>query len=469
MRMIEIHRKQLPIPSFFQVMNYGGGFQDKTREVVYADLTRDVPLLLNYFYINNNYDYAFHSPYFDDIAQYNTVGDMFNDIRNKMITRDGNILSTYPKVDYDFNERVILLDSGASNIVKVIAKEVGYDKERFCERLLEDMVKYYDFADRYKFDIVVGFDLGGKYTFKDGETKDERLIKFYDSIDKDEINFMLMQKAVDYLKTVDNYYPKVLATIHGRTPYEYENYTAKTLALEEEKGYSFWGFALGGVASSRGIDPAWYAGIDFSGTKKKHVKNAIIPAQASYIVHNMVGDRPIHALGSGGFANIPMNYFLGATSFDAATPARRVGDGNDLSVEYFHCLCRPPKTNFSKILLGGYNINMEKMQGDFDYYKICDVPDDYTLCGCDACRYIGYVAKLKELYSKKKEDAESHYCARQIMNTHSINLHTFLCRRVAMYDSFEAFVADNPSVLNDSLKKVYEQMIELWNDNQKDK
>lgn len=459
MRMIEIHQKKLPVPSFFQVMNYGGGFQDKTREVVYADLTKGVPLLLNYFYINNNYEYSFHSPYFNNINEYATVGDMFNDIRDKMINEDRNILSSYPEIEYDFNERVILLDSGASNIVKQIAKEVNYDTKKFIDRLIEDMIEYYNFANRYKFDIVVGFDLGGKYTFKAGETKDKNLIAFYDSIDKDEINFILLKKTIEYLKTVKDYYPKVLATIHGQTPEEYESYMKRAINLEEEMKHLFWGFALGGVASSKGLDSSWYEGIDFSGTNKAHMKNAITPARATQIVHNLAGERPIHALGCGGFMNIPMNYYFGATSFDAASPARRVGDGNDLSAEYLHSPFKPTGAKFSKILIGGYNIQLEKMKGNFDYYKICDVSDDYELCGCAACRYVGYMGRLKELYGQKKKDAEAHYCARQIMNTHSINSHTSLCKLVAKYNSMDEFVADNPSTLNESLKKIYDQII----------
>lgn len=457
--MIKIHQKQLPVPSFFQVMNYGGGFQDKTREVVYADLTKGVPLLLNYFYINNKYKYDFHSPYFNNISEYATVGDMFNDIRRKMITEDRNILSSYPKVEYDFNERVILLDSGASNIVKQIAKEANYDTKKFIDRLVEEMINYYNFADRYKFDIVVGFDLGGKYTFKAGETKDKDLITFYDNIDKDEINFMLLKKTVEYLRAARNYYPKVLATIHGQTPEEYKLYITKTINLEKDNKYSFWGFALGGVASSKGIDLSWYEGVDFTGTNKAHMKNAITPAKATQIVRSLAGERPIHALGCGGFMNIPMNYYFGATSFDAASPARRVGDGNNLSVEYLYSQVKPIGAKFSKVLLGGYNIKLKKMKGNFDYYKICDVSDDYELCGCAACRYVGYMGKVKELYGQKKEDAEAHYCARQVMNTHSINMHTSLCKLVAKYDSMEEFVSDNPSTLNESLKKIYDQLI----------
>lgn len=458
MKMLKVHGKELPVPSFFQVMNYGGGFQDKTREVVYADLTGDAALLLNYFYLNNDFEYAFHSPYFRNIGHYATVGDMLNDIRNKMITKDRSILSSYPKVNYDFRKRVILLDSGASNIVKLLARETDYNVEKFCERLPEVMAGYYDFADRYKFDLVVGFDLGGKYTFKAGETRDRNLISFYNSMDKDKINLMLLEKTVSYLQSKEKYYPKVLATVHGKTPQNYKEYTEKILEVESEKGYRFWGFALGGVASSGGMDPSWYAGIDFSGTNMRNMKGALTPARAAQIVHRVVGERPIHALGCGGFMNIPMNYYFGATSFDAASPARRVGDGNDLSVKYLYSAKKAAGAKFSKVLMGGYDTALRKMKGKFDYEKICDIDDDYELCGCAACKYIGSVARLKALYAEKEEDAEAHYLARQIMHAHSVNAHRLFCRVVSQYGTMKEYAEAEPEALSGELKRIYDQL-----------
>lgn len=51
MEYLELNNKKLPVPSFFQVYNFGGGNGDKDREIVYANLTADTPALLNYYYI----------------------------------------------------------------------------------------------------------------------------------------------------------------------------------------------------------------------------------------------------------------------------------------------------------------------------------------------------------------------------------------------------------------------------------
>ena len=69
MKNFDVHGKLLPAPSFFQVYNYGGGNGDKDREIVYAELTKDTPALVNYYYINNRkevkaLDYGCCSRYF---------------------------------------------------------------------------------------------------------------------------------------------------------------------------------------------------------------------------------------------------------------------------------------------------------------------------------------------------------------------------------------------------------------------
>ena len=423
--------------------------------MVYAELTEKVPALINYFYINNEYPHMFQSHYFDKLDRYSTFGDAFSAIRRQMINQDKNVYSGYPSVDYDFNSRILLLDSGASNIVKQIAKSVGYNTKQFYAVLFEHMKKYYDFANRYQFDIVVGFDLGGKYTFKDGETNDANLIEFYQSLDVDRINYELLLAASDYLKTKTDYYPKVLATVHGRTPSEYREYVKRIQTIE---GYEFWGYALGGVASSKGIDSSWLDDIDFRGTPKRLMSNAVVSAKAVKIVREVVGEKPIHALGCGGYVNIPMNYYLGATSFDAASPSRRVGDGNDLSVEYLFSNNPPRGAKYSKLLVGGYTVESKLLPEELDYVTIHDVSDSLELCGCAACRFFAYARRLKELYAMKPKEQEAHYLARQLMNMHSVNQHTNICKKVSLYQNMREYCANNDTELNRALLKIYNQI-----------
>lgn len=193
----EIHNKKLPIPSFFQVYNFGGGRGDKDREIVYSEFTKDTPALINYYYINNEYPHEFQYKIFDDLSGYDTVGDLYNVIRKELITK-GELFSDYNSPEYDFNDKVFLLDSGAASIVKQVAVDIKYDKEIFREALIKHLHRYYDFAHELKFDIVVGFDLGGKYTEKDGKN-DVKLKEFLLSLDTDDINNFLIEESVKYL------------------------------------------------------------------------------------------------------------------------------------------------------------------------------------------------------------------------------------------------------------------------------
>ena len=435
MRSFTVNGKILPIPSFFQVYNYGGGAGDKCREIVYADLTKDTPALVNYFYLNNAYPHSFQSKKLDKLDGFNSIGDIFNYVRKSLVEDDGNIFSGYSLPEYDFNQKVFLLDSGAVNIVKHIAKEINYNKGLFLDVFIQHMKAYYDFADRYKFDLVVGFDLGGKYTFKDGEA-DRKLIEFYNSLDKDEINYTILEETIKYVKPKSTFYPKILATIHGQTPEDYKQYTMKTIALEESTGYTFWGFALGGIASSKNADESWSNNIDFTITKKKFVSDAVTPARASKIVHSIVGDRPIHALGGGGYPNILLNSWCGATSFDAASPARRVGDGNALSTVYVFDKNAPKKLNgadvsFSKFFVGGINADGQLKPENFEYITLNKVDNNYSLCGCPACEVVKSINELKELYASKSGDDEATYFSRQLMNIHAIWQHRFLCQAIS--------------------------------------
>ncbi|MBQ9609758.1 MAG: hypothetical protein IJV15_09995 [Lachnospiraceae bacterium] len=459
MNNISIHNKVLPIPSFFQVFNYGGGAGDKTRELVYAGLSDDTPALLNYYYINNNYTHSFQSPYFNNILSFDKIGDALNYVTEQIITKDCCFYKESNVKPYDFNQKVILLDSGSSNIVKYVAKECDYNIEKFKTKIVEHAINYYDFANKLKVDMVVAFDLGGKYTFKDDEANNVKLQTFYRQLDNVEINHLLLVETIKYLIRTPNFYPYVLATVHGNTPNNYKNYTKEILKLEDSFNYHFFGFALGGIASSKNIDASWYEGIDLP--KNKKARDATLPARAINIVHNIVGNRYIHALGCGGYPNIPLNYYCGASSFDAASPARRVGDGNGLSTSYIFSpkSMIPAKAKFSKYFVGGYNADGSQRKEDFDYTSLYNIENDLSLCGCNACKKVNNINELKQLYAQQADNAEAFYYAKQLMNVHAILQHRKLCQIIAQYGSMEDFCIDNPNKLNRALLSVYKQLV----------
>lgn len=454
-----VHDKKLPVPSFFQVYNYGGGNGDKDREIVYSELTDDTPALINYYYINNEYPHSFQSKLFNHINNFNNVGDLFNYVRRELIKK-GEIYSSYTPEPYDFNQKVFLLDSGAANIIKKIAIEVEYDEDKFRSALVKHLRRYYDFANSLKFDIVVSFDLGGKYTEKDGE-KDIRLKQFLLTIDVEDINNFLLEETTKYLSEKEDYYPYVLATVHGKTPNDYKKCVEHILSLERKYNYRFWGFALGGIASYKKLDSQWFNGINFYGLRKNDFAPLVGPARASKIVREMVGDRPIHALGCGGYYNITTNYFCGATSFDAASPVRRVGDGSKKSAALVHTKAHYKKGNpgFSQYFIGGFNADGSLRPDMPDYINLNEVDDDLEMCGCPACKKAGSVLNIKNIYAKKiNGDNEAFYYSRQLMGLHAVYQHKKLCEILSSYDNIYDYCADNQNGLNDGIIKIYKQL-----------
>lgn len=457
MKQFIIHGKILPIPSFFQVYNFGGGRGDKDREIVYAELSHNTPALVNYYYINNEYQHLFQSSLFDNVTErFNHVGDLYNHIRNTL--RDnGELYRNYESPSYDFKEKIFLLDSGAYNIIKYIAGSVDYNIERFKMALREHIYRYYTFAEQLKFDLVVGFDMGGKYTLKDGENDNVELITFLNNLDKNEIHDLMNRITVDFLKENKSYHPKFLATIHGETPNELLSNTKKILDLERNAGISFWGFAIGGIASSKQLNEEWFKNINFKKTGVRIYKDAVAPARAAKIVRSLVGDRAIHLLGCGSFTNIPLNYYNGATSFDAASPVRRVGDGNLESTRIVFDP-RPSTVAFSKYFIGGFNSDNSMRVEECTYEKLNVVPNEMALCGCNACDIAGSVHNIKHLYSLKEQDGEANYFSRQLIGLHAVNQHKQISEIVANFTSIIDFAAKYPSKLYKGLKYINEQI-----------
>lgn len=450
MKYYNVHGKKLLIPSFFQVYNFGGGNGDKDREIVYSEFTDDTPALINYFYINNEYPHLFLSKLFDNVTtKYSKVGDLYNDIRTALINK-GKKYSEYSSPAYDFNKKVFLLDSGAFSVVKAVAKDVKYNIDLFLQNLPKHVERYYEFANKLHFDIVVGFDLGGKYTEKDGEKSDDKLIAFLSKLDEDSVNNAILEQTILYLKNHPDYYPLVLATIHGKTPNQFEENTKFVLSLEKKYNTSFWGFALGGIASAKQLDNSWFSNINFKPIGNKPFKDTVAPARASKIVRSLVGDRPIHALGCGGYPSILLNYFNGATSFDAASPVRRVGDGNEASTKIVFNPT-PSKEGFSKYFMGGINFDGSMRPDKCGYIKLNEVPDSTIMCGCKACNAAVNIHNIKHLYSLKSINSEANYYSRQLIGLHAVMQHRMLCETISKFASIEDFCRQYKNSLFDGL------------------
>ena len=90
-----------------------------------------------------------------------------------------------------------------------------------------------------------------------------------------------------------DYYPCVLATVHGKTPDDYKACANYILELEKKYNYRFWGFALGGIASYKKLDKSWFDGISFKNLNKNDFAPLVGPAIASRIVRSLDKEIPI--------------------------------------------------------------------------------------------------------------------------------------------------------------------------------
>ena len=229
--------------------------------------------------------------------------------------------------------------------------------------------------------------------------------------------------------------------------------------LSKKYSYRFWGFALGGIASDKKLDTSWFDGINFDGIRKNDFAPLVGPARASKIVRKLAGCRPIHALGCGGYYNIATNYFCGSTSFDAATPARRVGDGNEQSASLVHNKIHYTGKGFSQYFIGGFNMDGGLRPDKPSYINLNEVNDELTMCGCPACVAAKSILNIKNIYAKKAVgDNEAFFYSRQLMGLHAINQHTKLCEIVSNYKSIEEYCRYNNNGINADILAIYKQL-----------
>jgi len=433
-----VHGKELPVPSFFMIYNIGGGGGDRTRSVVYMDLYNDnilnirIPQLYNYYYLNLMATPSFDASTIRHLPEYDNFADFIKYMRETLINEKHYYSEKHVPKNVDYSKIVYLLDSGAKNILDDIVegKLNRTNKQTVIDRFVEEMKHYYDFANRHKFDIVISFDTGGKYTFKNNERMNEDLIEFDKFLNqhKQSINLFLLEEAIKYIKTKNEYYPYILATIHGSTPKEYKEYAEQVIKLESKYGFKFWGFALGGIASSKGMDPSWFVGYSKSlGISK----NTYLSSKATKIVHSVVGERPIHPLGAGGYDSIDSLYKSGATSFDSNTPNRRAsdGDGNiDIASQVMNTFAGG---SFSKYLIGKKDSKLRDINPELEqaYLKINKLLRTIILCGCPACSDIYSVDDIKKLYAGGETNKEDFFLAKQLMCSHSTWQHIYSCMK----------------------------------------
>ncbi|WJD66575.1 MULTISPECIES: hypothetical protein [Staphylococcus] len=447
MKQIELKNgRKLNNPSFFTISNFGGGGSDKYRELVYKGLTKDVPTLYNYYYLKTA-DYAKQE--LKKLKEFNDIREFMKFAQNEFIKK--NFYYDKLKVNdllHSFEE-VTLLDTGGRNLINDIAKknENIETVEFWMEVLSKEAINYYKFAEKYKFDVVIGFDIGGKYTFKGDERNNLKIKNSIEVIERNAftINSKLVEVTLEFLKQNPQYSPSILIPVHGKSKKNLQKEIKNLKNLQKEYSQSIFGIAIGGIASSKNIDPDWY---ETNTNITKKYKNPYIAFQAVKMVRNAFPDKPIHALGAGGIDNIIPAVAAGATSYDSQTPGRRAYDGNIASSDYV--FDSDKKGSFSKYLIGLLNTKLDEINIDkpFKYVNLNRVGDDTELCNCPSCQ-LANLHTIKTLYSHRNKNREESYYAKQLINSHSVYQHYLFSQLVGKNDINLKKIKYNNDYLND--------------------
>lgn len=450
--------RQLPVPSFFLINNLGGGGTDKTRELTYLEFYNDNPILFNYFYLKYP---KFSITEIRKLSDFATFKNFLEEVRDDFFSKsfyNNSVRFNKPGIN-----NILLLDSGISNYISKVVNDIkaGEDFDSIIDidfwkkKLWDYAEEYYDFANEYEFDMVIGIDTGGKYTFKDKEGQNTNLILVNNLINENkiEINKYLAKKTLNYIKS-KAYNVSLYMPLHSSTPEELLKYCDYIKSIERENESEFFGLALGGIASSKGVDDSWFEKVQLT----KGQKNPYLVTRATKILKNEFPLRPIHVLGGGGIANILPLSVAGATSFDCQTPGRRAYDGNSKNSQYVlnPDYCKVVK-GFSKYLPSQITSEGE-LNLSFSYISISSDKDGFLNCSCGACSTNGLGANLQNVknnyYKKSLGDNESFYLAKQMLNIHSVYQHRVVCEYLRASNSIRKILDDSVQYDNEIKKLV---------------
>lgn len=367
------------------INNFGGGGTNVSRFFVYSPLfaTGKSEILLNYYYLNTKFAKtpAFNTDILRKITTFDDIRVFLEYARRQLIEVKRSCLE---RIRYQPSnwKPLILLDSGSGNIFRDILPRLN--EKNFEEVFLSAVKDYINFCEKLKFDIAIGLDIAGKYTWKKGETTNAdyvaKLMAFSESKWNLIVNKIFLQEIPR--KPTAAYY----AAIHGKSPEEYLNYLNIVLSLEREVDRKYFGFAIGnlGKASKFNI----YKSV-------KLLRNRL---------NKLNSHRPIHVLGVGSIHKIIPLSVNGADTFDCHSPWRRASE--------------------DKMVIPLLNSNLEIIAKDETYWKYIHVDKiDELECDCEVCKE----NSISELRKLKNGTREEKYYFRILAYKHNIHQQEMLC------------------------------------------
>ena len=401
------------VHKFYFTNNLGGGGTNVSRLVDYKQLL-DLPnigLLLNYYYLTGQSVPKFDAYVIDKIRRYASIGDFLNGAR-KMFAARRRTSAYFVKSAGDSKMSGYMLDNGCGNILRDLLRSGRYNADS-----IKKIIKpFLDFSESMQFDYSIALDLAMKYTYKSKETIDEKLTDLWTQLSQNEAeNLALIEATLDVMRE-NSYSRGIYAPLHGFNYESFCDYVNMVKKLEDEKGVSFTGLALGGIADARKLENELW-GVP---------KNIRQDLKTGYIVSKLceavkkIDNRPLHVLGAGNIFVLPFIVHAGASSSDCHSAWRRSSDGG---------------YEKAKVLIPLLNSDLDFINSEncLQYVRICDLDERYHFESEIP------ITDLKKLFlSHNKED---FYFA---------EIFTFVLA-IRQYDLLIRYMENNP---NDYLEKL---------------
>lgn len=375
-------------PRFFMINNFGGGGTNVSRFFVYSPLfaTGKSEMLLNYYYLNTKFEKtpAFNTNLLNNILSFNDIREFIEYVRKNLIEISRSCLpgTEYHRIGWD---PIALVDSGSGNIFRDLS--VRLDEGNFESLFQSEITDYIGFCEKLRFDMSIGLDIAGKYTWKKGEDVNTDYIAKLKEFSKPKWNLILSELFLQEIpeRTGISYY----APIHGNSPTDYLNNLLLILEIEKKLNMKYAGFAVGGLGNVA-RDMIY-----------KTVK------MTRYKLKELGDERPIHVLGVGSVQNIIPLSLNGTDTFDCHSPWRRASE--------------------DKLIVPLLNSDFEitAKEGDYWQYTPIEVVKELE-CDCEVCKK----NTLSDLRALKEGEAEDKIYFRILAYKHNIHQQEVLCELV---------------------------------------
>ena len=441
--------KLIETPEFFITNNFGGGGTNVSRLFSYLKYLDDrkINILLNYYYLNRKLGnkMVFDKNLIDMTFDFKDIKEWVEHVREIYIN---NKLMDYTIFRYSNlnNLNFFMLDSGSGNILRNIIEKSEKD-ENLITKYEEIIDAYHSYANQLRFNIIIAMDFAKKYTYKAGETENNKYLAVSKEFNEDlERNLELLEITGNLIKNKSNS-SLIYAPIHGNTPENYLKFLKNVIKLESKLNFQFDGFAIGGIADTKKKDKNLWK---LPKKLNRFTKSAFISSRVTQEIRNYLNKnndhRHIHILGAGNHFNIIPLWINGADSFDCHSSWRR-------STE-------------NKILIPLLDEELEFLNNNkiFSFQKLESINDKDFICDCNICNEYS-LQKIKNMTIRNKKsnirEKETYYLGEILVFLHSIFQYKYLLKKLKSLKNFDEIIVFIKSIPE---KDLSENLLNVIND-----